>query len=384
MGRKAAIKSIIAQATDAEKQEITGNPDLIDRLSQALGRSDMLSLMSELSAPLKQRLAIAVSGWRADLPVILNLTANAPLVERQEVLDDVDLIARLDSKLRHHDMLTVLNNLKGSLVDKLNLMVKWGGYAQAVVSLIQTANEAEKEEIANHTAILSEIMSTFREDYKEQAIHHLNLLAVEMFTNNPNNESVGFTSLMVLSQDRLTISKEVNFLPRGTFGYDKEGFETLKSRFIASVTNYLSNKFTVKIESADEEQEGKADGEYKIIVKLSHNPSANYLLILHGGAHGVGHVKQLRGNIYELGLLHETLVPDVFLAHEGAHLLLGADDEYGDPEAFRRTIYTDNSLMGNFYREGIEAAEIKERHFAFLVPLLKRWFPDYTIRICST
>lgn len=153
--------------------------------------------------------------------------------------------------------------------------------------------------------------------------------------------------------------------------------------YIAAVSNYLSHKFAVKIESADEEQFATAETEYPIVVKCSHNPSANYLLILHGGLHGVGHVKKLRGNIYELGLLHERLVPDVFLAHEGAHLLLGADDEYGDPEVFRRTIYTDNSLMGNFYREGLEAAEIKKRHFEFLVPLLNRWFPSSTISIGS-
>ena len=46
-----------------------------------------------------------------------------------------------------------------------------------------------------------------------------------------------------------------------------------------------------------------------------------------------------------------------------------------------RAVYQDHSLMGNFYHEGFEKAEIKARHFQFLVPLLSDWFPDSTISI---
>ena len=170
-------------------------------------------------------------------------------------------------------------------------------------------------------------------------------------------------------------------MPAATFVDDKIGFEVLKTRFIAAVTNHLSEKYKLKIESAHEEQDAQASGEYPIIVKLAHNPAADYRVLLHGGTHGRGHVMKLRGHIYECGQEEEgeTSVPDVYLAHEAAHLILGANDEYAIGPGIE--VYQDNSLMGHFYVEGIKEAEIKARHFQFLVPLLKGWFPDRTIRV---
>ncbi|MGB0385895.1 MAG: hypothetical protein ACPGWR_13835 [Ardenticatenaceae bacterium] len=155
----------------------------------------------------------------------------------------------------------------------------------------------------------------------------------------------------------------------------------LKTRFIAAVTNYLSDKYKLKIESAHQKQDAPADGQYPIIVKLAHNPAADYRLILHGGTHGRSHVMKLRGHIYELGQEEEgeKWVPDVYLAHEAAHLILGENDEYAIGHGI--LVYKDNSLMGHFYVEGIKKAEIKARHFQFLVPLLKGWFPDRTIKV---
>jgi hypothetical protein len=143
------------------------------------------------------------------------------------------------------------------------------------------------------------------------------------------------------------------------------------------VTYYLSDKYKLKIES-HEEQNAPASGEYPIIVKLTHNPAAYYRLFLHGETHGRSHVMQWRGHIYECGQEEEgeKWVPDVYLAHEAAHLILGANDEYAIGPGI--LVYKDNSLMGNFYLEGIKEAEIKARHFEFLLPLLKRWFPDRT------
>lgn len=64
-------------------------------------------------------------------------------------------------------------------------------------------------------------VASYREDYQLEVIKHLDLLAAESFTNNPNNDKIGFTSLMVLFQDKLVIGKEVNFVPAGTFMHDK-------------------------------------------------------------------------------------------------------------------------------------------------------------------
>lgn len=324
-----------------------------------------------------------MSRWLWRTAAIKSIIAEASLAEKQEIRADADLMARLDSKLRHDDMLTVFNNLNVPLVDKLNMMLGWTGYAQEVVSLIEKADEAEKEEITNHTVILSDIMTRFRSDIKQQVVRHLNLQVAQMFTNFPNDGKVGLTSLMVLSQDLLTISKDVNFVAADSFVHDQSGFEALKNRLIAAVTNYLSGKFKLKISSTHDEQGHEADREYPIMVKLVHNPSANYLLFLHGGVHGEGYVKKLQGHIYELGQKegNENIVPSVYLAHEGAHLILGANDEYAGVWPPVTDVYQDHSLMGNFYREGLEQAEIKKRHYQFLVPLLAPWFPDRIISI---
>ena len=40
-------------------------------------------------------------------------------------------------------------------------------------------------------------------------------------------------------------------------------------------------------------------------------------------------------------------------------MILGASDEYANAKVPGRTLYTDHSLMGNYYTEGAAAAEIK-------------------------
>lgn len=53
--------------------------------------------------------------------------------------------------------------------------------------------------------------------------------------------------------------------------------------------------------------------------------------------------------------------PSIVRAHEIGHLL-GLKDEYFDKKSPKRKVYTDNSLMGNYYAEGIRAASLKPRH----------------------
>lgn len=48
-------------------------------------------------------------------------------------------------------------------------------------------------------------------------------------------------------------------------------------------------------------------------------------------------------------------------AHEIGHLL-GLKDEYRDETSPRRKVHTDNSIMGDYYSEGIRTASLKRRH----------------------
>jgi hypothetical protein len=102
---------------------------------------------------------------------------------------------------------------------------------------------------------------------------------------------------------------------------------------------------------------------------------------MHGGTHDVCSVDEKGGDIYELGLPEEAVVPDVVLAHESAHLLLGASDEYANAKVPARRIYNDNSLMGPGHNSALNTAEIKVRHFLHLANEVAALFPGHSVSI---
>lgn len=198
-------------------------------------------------------------------------------------------------------------------------------------------------------------------------------------TQIANVEGTRFRTPVTLFQNGVIISKGIRFVRRGRFS-DPADFDTLKNRIIQSVTTFLTNRYKLKIETPGGAQPG--DGEYTIRVQIIDEPAASYQLRLHGQRHGRGAVGANSGDIYELGQAGETVVPDVYLAHECSHIMLGAHDEYaeaGMPAS--RQVFTDHSLMGAFYSEGMDQAEIKPRHFGALVTLVSGWFPGRTITI---
>jgi hypothetical protein len=56
-----------------------------------------------------------------------------------------------------------------------------------------------------------------------------------------------------------------------------------------------------------------------------------------------------------------TGMDDMTYAHETGHLI-GLLDEYVDARSPDRTIYRDHSLMGDYYKEGMKKAKLKQRH----------------------
>lgn len=375
---EAAIMSLTAGASSAEKQAVLKDTALVNRLADELGRDDMLQVLSNLNAPLKQRLNAAMDGWGTDEATIMSLTAGASKADKQAVLKDTALVSRLADELSRDEMLQVLNNLNAPLPDKLNAaMDGWGTDEEAIFKLTKNATEAEKRAVGENTTLMMRLIDELSEADMRVVVDNLDLLAAEAFTNTTDTGNE-YTSLMVLFKDGLTISKDVNFIEQGTFASGK--FEALKARLIAAVTTYMTGKFKLKIESTDGTPK-EGDGEYPITVKVNDVSSADYPMNLHGGAHGRSGVNEDEGNIYELGQATETSVPDITLAHESAHMILGASDEYANASISGRVVHTDNSLLGNFYKEGIAKAEIKARHFQFLVKIVKGWFPDRNISI---
>lgn len=251
----------------------------------------------------------------------------------------------------------------------------------AVEQAMRDSSQAECDKVHRNVAL----MDRLRDELSEASFGRLQLimqgvLGLTEFTNTTDTGN-RYSSMLAMMRTNLLITKEVHFVQTGTFAHD-DGFDTMQQRTINSVRSYLNKKYKIKIESGGgAAREG--DGEYPILVRMGDSSGSQYEVRLHGGEHGRSAVNEEGGDLYELGQESETSIPDVVLAHECAHMILGANDEYANEEIPARQLYTDNSLMANFYEEGMEAAELKPRHFGFLLRLVAQWFPDRTISIVS-
>jgi hypothetical protein len=374
------ILTLVQNATEAEKREILEDTTLVQRLASELSREDMLTVLSNINAPLILRLNKAMDGWGADSQTILTLTRNVTEAEKREVMADTVLVQRLASELSREDMGQTLTNLLVALNQSITIALDlWGGDAiESILLMTATAVEAQKTEVATNQTLMQRLFNELSQADMQRVIEGLGALGAEIFENSTDTGNE-YRSLATLFPSGLTVAKNVNFIEDGTFG--PGGFDTLKARVIASVSSYMSNKYKVKIEPGSGAEASDNDGEYPITVVINDDSSAEYPMHLHGGAHGRSGVNENEGNIYELGQATETSIPDITLAHEAAHMILGVSDEYENASIPGRVITDDHSLMGNFYAQGIAEAEIKIRHFEFLVTLINGWFPDRNVSI---
>lgn len=199
-------------------------------------------------------------------------------------------------------------------------------------------------------------------------------------TQVENVEGNVFRTPATLFPSGVVISKDIRFVKLGRFR-SNDDFEMLKNRMLDAVRTNLTNRFKLKIDTPGGVPQ-PGDGEYSIRVQIVDNPSASYRMQLFGQRHGRSSVGPNSGTIFELGQPNETQIPDTVLAHESAHFLLGAHDEYADAGApASRQVFTDHSLMGNFPKEGMAQAQLKPRHFGALVRLVRGWFPGRNISI---
>ncbi len=213
-------------------------------------------------------------------------------------------------------------------------------------------------------------------DRDQEAEDAMDAAAARLATTIENQINGYFPMSQHLSFDQanctITVKKNIRFVAGGDFTdpANRADFEALRDRMIATVRTYLNRKVKLTMQPR-----GTAEcpcQEVHIVFEVAVVESGGYAVTLLGNEHGRGNVS----TIYELGQETEAQVPDVYLAHEMAHLLLSADDEYQDDRYPDRTVFTDNSLMGDFYSEGVAAAEIKPRHFAYVRDWLRGQYPD--------
>ncbi len=373
------VISLLGRLTTTEKNTVlTGGYK--QKIASAMNLEEMVRAVTNLDPPLHTKLdwvRAAVSALRTDYSDIRTLITNAPQ-DQKNVLKTTPWRDYFVGVCTNRTMAQAVVDLGFDLATKLDWMLTEGTNFELIASVIRTTPEDQLSTVAENRELMNRLRSELSaDDYQTVREMLTQGLLWQGTTEEQTDTGNRYQAWLRHTRGEITISKEVKFIEEGTFR--SGGFERLKQRLIQAVTDYLSRKYKVKIESSAGRQVG--DGTYPIVVQVTDNDSADYPLRLHGGAHGRSGVRESGGDIYELGQATETSVPDVALAHESAHMILGASDEYANPRIPARTLYTDHSLMGNFYNEGMGQAEIKARHFQYLVEYISRYFPDRTISI---
>lgn len=374
-----AVIALIGRMGAADKATVVSG-GYRDKLASAFDTGEMVRAVTVLPMALSQKLEwVHQAAGRAssiDYPDIASLIRAAPQPER-DALNTVPWREFFVDVCNNDTMFTAVLDLHFDLGTKLRWVVDEGTNEDALKALIRFSPTPELQPVLDDAPMMAWLrrqLSAREMRTVEEMLHGLLGTTGVANTTDTGNR---YEAVIALWRSGMVVNKHVHFISDGTFA--PGAFDALKARVVAAVTTWLSNKYKVRIASVGAPQPG--DGDYPIYVSCTDDDSADYPMHLHGGAHGRSGVDENEGNIYELGQAGETSVPDITLAHESAHMMLGASDEYANSSVPGRVVTTDHSLMGDFYTQGIAAAEIKARHFQFLVTQVSAWFPGRTVSI---
>lgn len=185
-----AIFSLTRNASPAEKQAVLDDVDVMARLDSELGRADMLQVLANLDAPVERRLQAAMAGMGTDEQTLFDLTLNASPAEKQRILDDDDLMADLDSELNIQDMLRVLENLNAPLsLCLLTAMSGWFTDIETIRDLFVNADPQQRLDVLNDTALVQSLVLNLG---LEELINILILAGVDPVIIIQQLENAGF------------------------------------------------------------------------------------------------------------------------------------------------------------------------------------------------
>lgn len=375
-----AVISMLGRLSPSDKAKVASG-GYVDPLARCLNTAEMLRAVRALGVlPLGtalEWLKAAAGGWGSlDYGDVAGLVNAAPQSER-DVLKTTPWRDRFTGICTNETMLTAVLDLRFDLNTKLRWMLEEGTNADLLERAIRESATADLAGVTGDATLMKALedeVSAGRWKTIEKMLRKdlLGEHAIEESTDTGNT----YSQWMALYRNGLYVTKAVSFVETGTFA--PGGFAALQARVSSAVTAYLDNKYKIRIASPGGARDG--DGDYPIRISVSSDASG-HRLSMHGGEHGRSNVTESGGDIYELGQATETSVPDIVLAHECGHLMLGASDEYANASMPGRVLHTDHSLMGNFYAEGVAGAELKVRHLQHLATQVSAMFPGRTVTI---
>jgi hypothetical protein len=375
-----AVIAMLGRLSPSDKAKVASG-GYVDALARCLNTAEMLRAIRALGVlPLGtalEWLKAAASGWSSlDYGHVAGLINAAPQSER-DVLKTTPWRDRFTGICTNETMLVAVLDLRFDLNTKLRWMLEEGTNADLIERAIRESPTADLAGVTGDATLMKALedeVSAGRWKTIEKMLLKdlLGEHAIEETTDTGNT----YDQWMALYRSGLFVAKAVNFVETGTFA--PGGFAALQARVISAVAAYLDNKYKIRIVSPGGARDG--DGDYPIRISVA-SDSSGHRLNMHGGVHGRSGVTESGGDIYELGQVTETSVPDIVLAHECGHLMLGASDEYANASMPGRVLHTDHSLMGNFYNEGVAGAELKVRHLQHLATQVSAMFPGRMVTI---
>lgn len=147
------ILALLGSATKKERRKIVKDKALVSKLAANLGRGDLLKAMDLLKMPLKDKLEVAMSGWAADVEVIKRLTSEASKKDKRKILKDKALVSRLSTAVSPAEMVTILGNLNAPLKERLSAALGGWGVDEVIIRklLVEAKNRERKKVLADKT-----------------------------------------------------------------------------------------------------------------------------------------------------------------------------------------------------------------------------------------
>jgi hypothetical protein len=204
----ATIVAEIRAAPADQKLMVLQDPVLMNRLRSSLSRADAITALTELGAPLDQRLEVALSGSGAASAAILAMinpvppTPAVPAAEKQAVLGNPTLMTNLRRKLSRADALTAMQGLGAGLAERLQAAMEGAGVdAAAIIQMAHNASPDEKQAALHDRALIARLRSDLTRVQMLNVLDELGASLADRLNAAMEGRGVDSATILTLTQN---------------------------------------------------------------------------------------------------------------------------------------------------------------------------------------